>query len=150
MTRQVIRPFNTSGRASAASPGGPGNDYCQAIRAGDHVYLRGQVGETLDGDFVGAGDPAAQTEQIMRNVKQLLEEAGAELGHIVKMTVYYADIAHRAAVSRVIGEWMRGIPYCPTGIVVAGLARPEWLVEIDVYAVVTDVAKRAARPHDER
>lgn len=53
------------------------NDLCQAVRAGNTVYVRGQVGTDFAGNLVGLGDPRAQAEQAMKNVKQLLEEAGA-------------------------------------------------------------------------
>ena len=71
------------------------NDLCQAVVAGNTVYLRGQVGTDFDGNLVGLGDPGAQAEQAMKNVKQLLEEAGSELGHICKITIYLLDKAHR-------------------------------------------------------
>ena len=65
------------------------NDLCQAVRAGNTVYLRGQIGQNLETrESVGIGDVTAQTEQAMANIKMLLEEAGSELGHIVKLVVY--------------------------------------------------------------
>jgi enamine deaminase RidA (YjgF/YER057c/UK114 family) len=54
------------------------------------------------------------------------------------MTVYVADWAHREPVFRVIGQWMKGIHYCSTGVNVAGLAHSEWVVEIDAIAVDSD------------
>ena len=70
--------------------------------------------------------------------KMLLEEAGSRLEHVVKMTVHVTDRVHREPVYRVSGKWMRGIRYCSTGATVAGLARPEWVVEIDACAVIPD------------
>lgn len=72
----------------------------------------------------------------MKNVELLLEEADSKLEHIFKMTVFVTDWVHREPVYRAIGEYMRGIRYCSTGVTVAGLARPEWVVEIDVHAVI--------------
>ncbi len=112
------------------------NDLCQVVRAGDLVFLRGQVGTDFEGNTVGIGDPAAQAEQAMRNVKQLLEEAGSELDHICKITVYLTDRAYREPVYRVIGQWLRGVFPVSTGLIVAGLAQPQWLMEIDVVAVI--------------
>ncbi len=112
------------------------NDLCQVVRAGDLVFLRGQVGTDLEGNTVGIGDPAAQAEQAMRNVKQLLEEAGSELDHICKITVYVTDRAYREPVYRVIGRWLRGVFPVSTGLIVEGLAQPQWLMEIDVVAVI--------------
>ena len=59
------------------------NDLCQAVRAGNTVYVRGQVGTDFDGNLVGLGDPAAQTEQAMQNAAQLLKEAGSDISHVV-------------------------------------------------------------------
>ena len=116
------------------------NDLCQAVVArGATVFVRGQVGQDLDTAVsVGVGDAAAQAEQAMKNVQQLLSEAGARLEHICKITIYLTDPRFREAVYRIIGRWLQGVYPVSTGIVVAGLARPEWLVEVDVIAVIPD------------
>jgi enamine deaminase RidA (YjgF/YER057c/UK114 family) len=116
------------------------NDLCQAVVArGSTVFVRGQVGQDLDTAVsVGVGDAAAQAEQAMKNVQQLLNEAGGRLEHICKITIYLTDPRFREAVYRVIGRWLKGVFPVSTGIVVAGLARPEWLVEVDVIAVIPD------------
>ncbi|MEX2650221.1 MAG: RidA family protein [Alphaproteobacteria bacterium] len=114
------------------------NDLCMVVRAGNHVFLRGQVGQTLDGKTVGIADAAAQADQAMRNVKQLLEEAGSKLDHICKITVYITDRAYREPVYQSIGKWLKGVYPCSTGLIVNGLARPEWVMEIDVEAVVPE------------
>jgi enamine deaminase RidA (YjgF/YER057c/UK114 family) len=116
------------------------NDLCQTVVAqGRMVFVRGQVGQDLDTAVnVGVGDEAAQAEQAMANINQLLSEAGARLEHICKVTIYLTDPRFREAVYRTVGRWLRGVYPVSTGIVVAGLARPEWLVEIDVIAVIPD------------
>ncbi len=114
------------------------NDLCMAVRAGNRVYLRGQTGFDLDGGFHGVGDPAAQAEVAMQCVKTLLEEAGAQLEHITKTTIYITDRAHRESVYRVIGRWLKGVYPCSTGLIVSGLALPEMLMEIDVEAVIPE------------
>jgi len=97
------------------------------------------VGQDLDTSVsVGVGDAAAQAEQAMSNIEQLLGEAGAGLEHICKVTIYLTDPRFREAVYRTIGRWLKGVYPVSTGIVVAGLARPEWLVEVDVIAVIPD------------
>jgi enamine deaminase RidA (YjgF/YER057c/UK114 family) len=94
------------------------------------------VGQNLDtAASVGTGDVAAQTEQAMANVAQLLKEAGAELDDIVKIVIYLVDPRYREPVYRVVGRWLKGVYPVSTGVVVTALARPEWLVEIDVTAV---------------
>jgi len=128
-----LRKFNTRDTYPGQSLD---NDLCQVVVANDTVYLRGQVGTDFDGNLVGMGDPAAQAEQAMANVFQLLQEAGSEPGHIAKITVYITDRRHRTPVYRVIGRWLEGVYPVSTGLVVSGLARPEWLVEVDVIAVI--------------
>jgi enamine deaminase RidA (YjgF/YER057c/UK114 family) len=116
------------------------NDLCQTVVArGQMVFLRGQVAQDMDTALsVGVGDPEAQAERAMRNIAQLLNEAGANLEHICKITIYLTDPRYREAVYRVVGRWLKGVYPVSTGIVVSALARPEWLVEVDVIAVIPD------------
>jgi len=118
------------------------NDLCQVVVArGRMVFVRGQVGQDLDTAVnVGIGDPSAQAEQAMANINQLLEEAGGRLEHICKVTIYLTDPRFREAVYPTVGRWLKGVYPVSTGVVVAGLARPEWLVEVDVIAVIPDGA----------
>ena len=114
------------------------NDLCQAVVAGGVVYLRGQIGQDLDTrESVGIGDVEAQTEKAMANIKMLLEEAGGTLEDIVKVTIYLIDPRYRETVYRTIGRWLKGVFPVSTGLVVSALARPEWLVEIDATAVLS-------------
>ena len=113
-----------------------GSRFCMAVRAGDRVYLRGQTGTTFDGEFTGLGDPAAQADQAMRNVKQLLEEAGAGLDDICKVTTYITDRAFREPVYQTVGRHLKGVHPVGTGLIVDGLAHTRLLVEIDVEAVI--------------
>ncbi|MGI9302116.1 MAG: RidA family protein [Gammaproteobacteria bacterium] len=114
------------------------NDVCMTVRAGNRIFLRGQTGFDLDGKLVGVGDAAAQAENAMQCVQTLLEEAGARLEHICKITIYITDRAYRDPVYRVIGKWLKGVHPCSTGLIVNGLARPEMLMEIDVEAVIPE------------
>ena len=136
MTHKRIRPFNTKETYPEQNLD---NDLAQAVVAGNTVYLRGQIGQNLDTrESVGIGDVAAQAEQAMANIKMLLEESGSELGDIAKITISLVDIRYREPVYLVLGKWLKGVHYVSTGIVVTALARPEWLVEIDVTAVIPD------------
>ncbi|MGN6676980.1 MAG: RidA family protein [Streptosporangiaceae bacterium] len=128
-----IRPFNT---AQTYPEQRLSNDLCQAVVAGNTIYLRGQVAQDLDTrESVAIGDAAGQAGQVMYNIELLLGEAGARLEHIVTCDVYLTDIRHREPVYRVLGERMRGVYPCFTGLVVQALARPEWLVEVTAIAV---------------
>ena len=114
------------------------NDLCMVVRAGNRIFLRGQTGMDMDGNMLGIGDPAAQTENAMRCVKILLEEAGSKLEHICKVTIYVTDRKYREPVYQVVGKWLKGIYPCQTGLIVSGLAKPEMVMEIDVEAVIPD------------
>ncbi|MBN9278795.1 MAG: RidA family protein, partial [Hyphomicrobium sp.] len=92
MPHQRFRKYNTKDIYPGQSLD---NDLSMAVRVGNRIWLRGQTGLDREGNFVGVGDAAAQAENAMRCVKILLEEAGSELEHIVKTTVYLADRAHR-------------------------------------------------------
>jgi enamine deaminase RidA (YjgF/YER057c/UK114 family) len=134
MSHTRIRPFNT---AETYPEQNLDNDLCQAVRAGDTVYLRGQIGQDLETrESVGVGDAAAQTERAMDNIAMLLDEAGARLEDIVKVVVYLTDIRYREPVYRVMGRRLKGVFPVSTGIIVTALARPEWVVEIDATAVI--------------
>ncbi len=74
----------------------------------------------------------------MANVALLLSEAGSRLEEVVKIVVYLVDPRYREPVYRVIGRWLKGVYPVSTGVVVSALARPEWLVEIDVTAVIAE------------
>ena len=138
MAHLRLRKFNTS---TVYDGGQIANDMCMAVRAGNIVFLRGQTGFDLDNRFVGKGDAAAQADQAMKNVKILLEEAGAKVAHICKITTYITDRAYREPVYKIVGRHLKGVFPCGTGLIVNGLALPEMLVEIDIEAVIpTDEA----------
>ena len=135
MKHTRIRPFNTRDTYPEQNLD---NDLCQAVRAGDTIYLRGQIGQDLDTrESVGIGDVEAQAERAMANIAVLLGEAGGELSDIVKIVVYLTDVRYREPVYRVMGRWLKGVFPVSTGLVVTALARPEWVVEIDATAVVS-------------
>jgi enamine deaminase RidA (YjgF/YER057c/UK114 family) len=136
MSHRRVRPFNTRDTYPEQRIA---NDLAQAVVAGSTVYLRGQVGQDLDtGESVAVGDAAGQADRAMANVAQLLDECGARLEDICKATVYLTDIRHREPVYQVLGRWLEGVHPVFTGVVVTGLARPEWVVEVDVIAVIPD------------
>ena len=134
-THTRIRMFNTKDTYPNQTLD---NDLCQAVRAGNTVYVRGQLGTDFDGNLIGLGDAGAQAEQAMKNVKQLLEEAGSQLQDIVKITIYLIDPRYREEVYQVVGKWLKGVFPISTGLVVSALGQPQWLMEIDVIAVIPE------------
>ena len=110
--------------------------WAQGYRAGDLVFLQGQTGLTLDGEVVGPYDPAVQTRQALDNIEELMRLAGGSLSDVVKIVVYVTDRAHRPFVYPIISERFGELKPCSTGLIVAGLAIEELVVEIDAYAVI--------------
>ena len=134
MTHIRIRKFNTRETYPEQRLD---NDLCQAVVANDTVYLRGQVGQDLETyESVGIGDIAIQVEKAMANIAMLLDECDSKLEDICKITIYLVDIRHRETVYNIVGKWLKDVFPVSTGLVVSALARPEWLVEIDVIAVI--------------
>lgn len=137
MQHQRIRTFNTRDTYPEQNID---NDLSQAVVArGTTVFLRGQCPQNLDDAAnIDSHDPVEQTHKVMQNIRQLIEECGGTMEHLVKVVVYITDVRHREAVYRTMGEYIRGVHPVSTGLVVTALARPEWLVEIDGTAVIPD------------
>lgn len=108
------------------------------------VYVGGQDALNANGEVVGKGDLAAQTEQIFHNLELALRGAGARLEHVVKWTIYVVqgqDIRSGFGVfQQVWGE--RPNPPALTVLVVAGLANPEFLAELEAVAIVPEEEKK--------
>ncbi len=139
MPHKRIRKFNTKDTYPEQKLD---NDLCQAVVArGSLVFVRGQVAQDLDSrQSLHAGDATLQTRKAMENIKLLLEESGAEMAHVCRTVVYLTDIRYRESVYREMGAFLKGVFPVSTGLVVTALARPEWIVEIEVTAVIPDGA----------
>ena len=115
-------------------------DLSQAVVAkATNVFLRGQVSQDLETrETLYVGDPKLQTRKTMENIDLLLKEAGSCMDHVCRIVVYLVDIRYREEVYQEMGKWLKGVYPCSTGLVVPALARPDWLVEIEVTAVIPD------------
>jgi len=94
-------------RTPIATPHAPQaiGTYSQAIRAGNTVYLSGQIPlDPATGELV-AGDMEAQVRRVFDNLRAVAQAAGGDLSHVVKLTVYLTDLAHFALVNRVMAEY---------------------------------------------
>jgi reactive intermediate/imine deaminase len=117
----------------------PRGHYSHAVIAqGRTLYVAGQVPIDADGEVVGA-DAATQARQVLSNLAAVLEAASATLADVVKTTVYLTNLDDRAAVGEVRRAHFAGGPPANTLLVVAGLADPRYLVEIDAIAVLPDL-----------
>lgn len=108
------------------------------VHAADHrqIYVAGQTPRDRDGNSVGVGDMRAQIEQVGENIKDALAAAGATLADVVKTTTYVTDMEeyfrHQDMRMRYFGE---SLPTSTT-VQVSRLSRPEFMVEIEVLAIV--------------
>ena len=104
------------------------------------IVPAGQTSTGLDGELIGAGDFRAQASRAFDNILGILAAHGAEASDIVKTTYYITDMAHRADLATVRDEKLGDHEAASTLLEVAGLASPDYLIEIDVIAVVSAVA----------
>ena len=100
------------------------------------VFISGQVAGNAEGRTVGVGDPGCQTEEVFRRIAEILHEVGGDVGDLVSVVVYLADMAHFPAVSAVRDRVLRAPPPASTLVEVARLAVADHLVEISGVAVV--------------
>lgn len=124
-------------RAAVSTDKAPGaiGPYSQAIRAGEFLFVSGQIpldpatGQLVDGDI------AAQTLQVMRNLGEVLKAGGASFQDVVRSTIYLADLADFAVVNEVYGRQFTPPAPARATVQVARLPR-DARVEIDVVAYV--------------
>jgi reactive intermediate/imine deaminase len=100
------------------------------------IYISGQIAFDKNGTVVGAGDIKAQAEQVFKNLQIALSAAGAKFSDVVKMNSYITDMSKVQAVRDVRAKYFGDATPASTFVQVAGLVRPELLLEIEVIAVV--------------
>jgi len=111
--------------------------YTHVIKAGNTVYIAGQIAVDHDSHVVGRGDITAQATQVFENLQRALTAAGADWSHLAKITIYATDAGFRNPITDVRRRYLGSpVPVTSTFVVVAGLALPELLVEIDAVAVL--------------
>ncbi|MGW1504014.1 RidA family protein [Streptomyces mirabilis] len=109
------------------------------LGTGRFVAVSGQLALDEDGKLVGAGDAAAQARQVFENLRRCLTAAGATFDDVVKLTFFVTDMAHMPAVRAARDAHIPAdrLP-AASAVQVAALVRPEFLMEIEAYAVVSE------------
>jgi enamine deaminase RidA (YjgF/YER057c/UK114 family) len=123
---------------SSGSPFEPRVGMSRAVRVGNWVSVSGTAPLGADGLTVGRGDPAAQMRRCLEVVTAALEKAGARIEDVVRTRILLTRIEDWEAVTRVHGEIFRTIRPTNTLMQVTRFIDPDWLVEIEADAIVTD------------
>jgi len=110
--------------------------YTQVIKAGSIVWIAGQTAVDQNSDVVGKNDPEAQARQVYANLETAIRAAGGGLSNIVKITTYLTSRDYAPAMRRVRAEFFPKNPPTSTQVIVRGLARPEFLIEVEAMAVL--------------
>jgi len=116
----------------------PAGDYSQGlkIKGGTLVVISGQVAWDAQGNLVGKGDFAAQAKQVFENLKNMLASAGATFADVIKLGVFLKNREDFAIFKGIRAQYLKP-PYPPTTLlVVKDLAREEWMLEVEVMAMV--------------
>lgn len=125
-------------RIAAPDRVAPATQYSHVVTAtGRLVAVSGQLAVDEDGELVGEGDPAAQARQVFRNLRCCLAAAGATFDDVVKLTYFVTDMAHMPAIRAARAAHIPDdrLP-AASAVQVAALVRPEFLMEIEAFAVV--------------
>jgi enamine deaminase RidA (YjgF/YER057c/UK114 family) len=115
----------------------PEEPYVHAVRAGELLFIAGQVAFDENNEVVGPGDPRAQIEQCWRNIARVLASQDGTLRDVVKIVCYFKDIRHFPIELEVRRELLGAGPYpVATVVQVGNLGLDSLLVEIDATAVL--------------
>ena len=120
----------------SSSPYGAIIGFSRAVRVGNHVSVGGTAPIDAEGKTVGVHDPAAQTRQCLETIRAALEEAGATLEDVVRTRMLLTRIKDWPEVAKVRAEYFKDIRPVDTVMEVSGFIQPEWLIEIEVDAIV--------------
>jgi enamine deaminase RidA (YjgF/YER057c/UK114 family) len=112
----------------------PPGRWSNAIRAGDFLFISGQVSRTGDGKAIAGKDEYEQSKIIFTKIKHLVEAAGGTMADVAKVTIYVVDIKKNTEVWRARQEFFSGDFPASTLVQVAALGTPEVLVEIEAVA----------------
>jgi len=114
----------------------PTDGYSHVAKAGNTLYIAGQVAKDLQGNLVGRGDFETQARQVFTNLKNILEEAGGNLNNIVKLTTFLTHFNYREMYRQVRKGFLREPYPANTLLIVESLASPDYMLEVEAVAVL--------------
>ncbi|MFE2261388.1 RidA family protein [Streptomyces griseosporeus] len=125
-------------RITAPDGVAPAAQYSHVVLGtGRFVAVSGQIALDEDGKVVGEGDPAAQARQVFENLRRCLAAAGAGFDDVIKLTYFVTDTAHLPAIREARAAHIPDdrLP-ASSAVQVAALVRPEFLLEVEAFAVI--------------
>ncbi len=114
--------------------------YCRAVRVGQQVFVSGTTASDADGNTVAVGRPYEQAKYILAKIEAALVQLGAKLSDVVRTRMFVTDISLWEEFGRAHGEAFGNITPAATMVEVQRLINPEHLIEIEVDAVVAELA----------
>jgi enamine deaminase RidA (YjgF/YER057c/UK114 family) len=116
----------------------PPTGYTHVVEAqpGRIAYISGQVALDKAGQLVGEGDIVAQTRKVLENIKEALTAIGADFSDVVKLNYYAVDVSRLAEIRELRNEYFSAPQPASTFVVVKGLVRPEFLIEIEAVVAL--------------
>ena len=112
--------------------------YHHLVKAGNLLFIAGQVALDGEGNVVGEEDMVAQVRQVLENMKTVLASAGADFSNVVKINIFTTDIDRFRNARDVRREYFHGNPPASTLVQIERLARPVFLVEIEAIAIAPE------------
>lgn len=125
-------------RISSGAPWEALVGYSRAVRSGDFIAVSGTTAIGNDGKLIGAGDAYRQTQRCIEIIQAALQQAGAELRHVVRTRIYVTDITCWNDIARAHQEAFADIRPATCMVEVSRLIDPAMLVEIEADAIVDD------------
>lgn len=110
--------------------------YSQAVKAGDMVYCSGQIGLVPASGVLAGDDIAAQATQVLKNLSAVLNAAGSDMAHVVKVTIYLKDLNDYSKVNDIYKDYFTGTKPSRATVQVARLPK-DALIEIDCIATTS-------------
>ena len=110
--------------------------YSRAVRVGPFLSVAGTIALGPDGEVVGPGDMYAQTVQCIKNIEAALKQGGATLADVVRTRMFVTDISRFDEYGKAHGEFFSSIKPSTSMIEVKGLVAPEYLIEMEVTAII--------------
>ena len=112
--------------------------YSRAVKIGNLIEVTGTVAVDENSKLVGGNNAYEQTRFIIQKIEKVLEKAGASLNDVVRTRMFVTDISRWEEYGKAHGEFFKDIKPCTSMIEVKGLISPEYLIEIEATAIISE------------